>query len=147
MQDFNSSFDENDAPAPFNWTLTSSTLGLAERQAGGRLHIVYYGQEDGTLATQLLLLKPGRYRLAMQISGETPHAGSLSWNLACADSKAPLFSLALNDPRRAAGGVTFEVPAGCVAQNFVLAATSPDIPQQADVTISGLRLTRERSSG
>jgi hypothetical protein len=144
---FNSSFEENHAPAPFNWTLTSSTLGLAERQAGGRLHIVYYGQEDGTLATQLLLLKPGRYHLAMQVSGEVTHAGSLSWSMTCAGAKAPLFSLALNDSKRAAGGVSFEVPPNCVAQNFVLAAISPDIPQQADVTISGLRLTREQSSG
>ena len=144
---FNADFSANDAPPPFNWSLTSSTLGLAERQPGGRLHIVYYGQEDGTLASQLLLLKPGRYRLAMRLAGDVSHAGSLSWTLSCAGSKAQLLSLALNDPRRAASGVSFEVPANCAAQFFTLAASAPELPQQTDVTVAGLRLMREQTSG
>ena len=60
---FDAQFKGSDAPAPFNWTLTSSTVGLAERQPGGRLHLLFYGQEDGLLAGQLLVLRPGRYRL------------------------------------------------------------------------------------
>jgi hypothetical protein len=144
---FNSDFAESNAPSPFNWTLASSTLGLAERQPGGRLHIVYYGQENGTLASQLLLLKPGRYRLAMQIAGDVSHAAPLSWTLNCAGSKAQLLSLALNDPKRVSAGVSFEVPANCAAQSLTLAASAPEIPQQADVTVSGLRLIREQTSG
>jgi hypothetical protein len=144
---FNADFGVNNAPPPFNWTLSSSTLGLAEAQSGGRLHVVYYGQEDGVLATQLLLLKPGRHRLAMRLAGDVAHAAPLSWNLECVGSKAQLLSLLLSDPKRAAAGVSFEVPAKCAAQSLTLAVSAPEIPQQADVTVSGLRLIREQIGG
>jgi hypothetical protein len=144
---FDAGFAGSDAPAPFNWTLTSSTVGLAERQPGGRLHVIYYGQDDGLLASQLLLLKPGRYRLAMGISGESSRAGGLSWKLTCADSKAQLFSLALSALKGPGSGVTFDVPADCAAQSLELAGSAPELAQQVDVTISGLSLTREQSSG
>jgi len=57
-------FHDGGSPPPFNWQLTASTVGLAERQRG-RLHILFYGDEDGTLASQLLLLPPGSYRLSL----------------------------------------------------------------------------------
>jgi hypothetical protein len=144
---FDAGFAGSDAPPPFNWSLTSSTVGLAERQAGGRLHAVFYGQEDGILAQQLLLLKPGRYRLAMQIAGEPARAGTLSWKLACADSKALLVSLPLSEQKKYAAGVTFEVPENCAAQSLELAGSAPEVAQQADVTISGLSLKREQPGG
>jgi len=144
---FDAGFAGSDAPPPFNWSLTSSTLGLAERQPGGRLHAIFYGQEDGVLARQLLLLKPGRYRLSMRISGEPSRASALSWTLTCADSKSQLVSLVLSDPKKAASGVAFDVPANCAAQAFELAASAPEVAQQADVTISDLRLVREPSGG
>jgi hypothetical protein len=144
---FDPGFAGSDAPAPFNWTLTSSTVGLAERQAGGRLHAIFYGQEDGVLATQMLLLKPGRYRLAMRISGEPARASTLSWTVTCADSKAQLLSFPLSDSKKAASGATFEVPANCGAQFLNLAGSAPELAQQTDVTISGLSLEREQPSG
>ena len=137
---FDADFSANDAPPPFNWALTSSTLGLAERQPGGRLHIVYYGQEDGQLASQLLVLKPGRYRLAMALAGDVAHAASISWTLSCAGTKVQLLSLPLNNPGRAAAGVSFAVPADCPAQQLILAVSAPEIPQQADLTVGSLRL-------
>jgi len=142
---FDAGFVGSDAPAPFNWTLTSSTVGLAERQPGGRLHAIFYGQEDGVLAQQLLLLKPGRYRLAMQISGDPTRAATLSWKLACADSKALLLALPLSNAKSAAAGVAFDVPANCAAQSLELAGSAPEVAQQADVTISGLSLKREQA--
>jgi len=146
-QIFDPAFQGSSAPAPFNWTLTSSTLGLAERQPGGRLHVVFYGQDDGALASQLLLLKPGRYRLAMRVAGDATHARSLAWTLTCANSRTQLLSLSLGDPGRAAAGVAFDVPADCPAQNLQLAGTAPELPQQADVTIAGLSLARGQSGG
>jgi HAMP domain-containing protein len=44
---FDPGFSQPDPPAPFNWSLASSTVGLAERQPGGRLHVIFYGNEDG----------------------------------------------------------------------------------------------------
>ena len=144
---FDAGFAGSDAPPPFNWTLTSSTVGLAERQPGGRLHAIFYGQEDGVLARQLLLLKPGRYRLAMRIAGDPSRAGALSWKLACADSQALLVSLPLSELKKFAAGVPFDVPATCAAQSLELAGHAPDVAQQADVTVSGLSLKREQPGG
>jgi len=141
---FDAKFKRGDIPGPFNWTLASSALGLAERQPGGRLHVIYYGQDDGALATQLLLLKPGRYRLSMQASGDPSHARSLIWTLTCAASNSLLLSLplAVSNP-----GAVFEVPQHCEGQYLQLVGHSPDLPQQADVTISGLSLSEEHPSG
>ncbi|HEX6660800.1 MAG TPA: hypothetical protein VF067_02895 [Sphingomicrobium sp.] len=144
---FDPGFRGSDAPAPFNWTLTSSTVGLAERQPGGRLHVIYYGQDDGLLASQLLVLAPGRYRLAMGLAGDLTHAGSLSWTLTCAASNTQLASLRLSDPKLASSGVTFEVPASCGAQRLELIGNAPELPQQADVVVSGLNLSRMPGNG
>jgi len=112
-----------------------------------RLHVIFYGQEDGVLASQLLLLRPGRYRLAMRVTGDAAHARSLAWTVTCAGSKTALLSLSLADPGRAAAGGMFEVRPDCPAQNLQLAASSPELPQQVEVTVAGLSLTKEQSGG
>ena len=142
---FDPKFEGSDAPAPFNWTLTSSTAGLAERQSGGRLHVIFYGQEDGVLADQLLILAPGRYRLAMRVEGETAGAAALRWSVICTGSGPTLLSLPLGVQRRAA--VPFEVPADCRAQHLQLIGSAPELPQQVEVTVSGLTLNREPANG
>jgi hypothetical protein len=134
------SFSDRSSPPPFNWSLTSSTVGLAERQPGGRLHLIFYGQEDGFLATQLLLLPPGAYRLSMQLLGDPMRARALSWSLWCDKGTGPVASATLDAV--AARGLRFEVPAGCSAQWLKLAGASSDISQQTDVTIAGLKLER-----
>jgi hypothetical protein len=137
---FDPGFVDANAPPPFNWVLASSTVGLAERRQG--LHVIFYGQEDGVLASQLLLLAPGAYRLAMPVAGDTGHARSLVWTLTCAGSNAQIARFAL-DPSAAARGWTFTVPTGCPAQRLELSGTSSDMPQQVDLTIGRLRLERQ----
>jgi hypothetical protein len=134
------SFTDKKSPPPFNWSLTSSTVGLAERQAGGRLQVVFYGQEDGILASQLLLLKPGSYRLSMQLFGDPERARVLNWSVWCDKTDAPIASVGLD--AAAARGWRFDVPAGCPAQWLKLSGSSADVPQQIDVSIGGLRLER-----
>ena len=144
---FDPGFAGSPAPPPFNWTLASSTVGLAERQPGGRLHVIFYGQEDGVLASQLLLLEPGRYRLAMRVAGDVTRAQSLTWTVTCAKARSPLAALRLGDAARAAAGVVFEVPVGCAAQALELSGSAAELPQEADVTISALSLTRVSGNG
>jgi hypothetical protein len=139
-----SAFIDRASPPPFNWALTSSTVGLAERQPGGRLHVIFYGQEDGFLATQLLLLPPGAYRLSMQLLGDPARSRALSWSVWCDKAVGPLASATVDAV--AARGLSFQVPAGCAAQWLKLAGASSDMPQQIDVTIAGLKLER-RGSG
>jgi hypothetical protein len=135
-----SAFSDRSSPAPFNWMLTSSTVGLAERQPGGRLHVIFYGQEDGFLASQLLLLSPGTYRLSMQLLGDPAHARALSWSVWCDKAGEAIASGTLD--RVAARGLSFEVPPGCSAQWIKLAGSSSDTPQQIDVTVAAFKLEK-----
>lgn len=137
---YNPRFTDSDAPDPFNWALTTSTIGLAERQSGGRLHVLFYGQQDGVLATQLLLLPPGTYRITMQVAGSQKQM--LSWSLTCEKAHEPFATVGLN--ALVGRPWEFTVPTGCPAQRLDLIGTSADLPQQADLTISGLSLTAGR---
>lgn len=135
-----SAFQDRTASPPFNWLLTSSAVGIAERQLGGRLHVVFYGQQDGILASQLLLLEPGEYRLSLQLLGESARARSLSWSVWCDKAAEPLSSVALD--MTVVQGWRFSVPAGCTAQWLKLSGSSSDMDQQSDLTIAGLKLEK-----
>jgi hypothetical protein len=135
-------FRDKISPPPFNWQLTSSTVGLAERQ-GGRLHVLFYGGEDGTLASQLLLLPPGNYRLSLRLAGDPARAHSLTWALWCDKTAQPLASVTLDVA--AARGWQFQVPAGCPAQWLKLSGVSADVPQQVDLAIDGMTLSKVSS--
>lgn len=133
-------FSDHASPGPFNWVLTSSPVGLAERQPGGRLHVIFYGQEDGFLASQLLLLPSGSYRLSMQLLGDPVRARVLSWSIWCDKATAAIAAGTLDSI--AARGLRFDVPAGCPAQWIKLAASSSDLPHQIDLTIAAVKLER-----
>jgi len=133
-------FSEPDAPPPFNWSFSSGDVGLAERQPEGRLHVIFYGNEDGVLASQLLLLRAGAYRLQMQVVGDPVHPESLRWSMRCDKEKEPFATVGIADA--ATRGWTFKVPPGCSAQWIELSGRSGDVAQQSDVTIGGLALKR-----
>jgi len=130
---------------PFGWTLASGPSGVAEPEAGGSLHILYYGRDNLVLASQLLVLKPRSYRLSMRISGASEADKSLAWTVRCLPSSTEIATIALAGAGK--GGAltaTFAVPSsGCTAQLLELAGTAPEFPEQSDVTIAGLRLERE----
>lgn len=128
------------APPPFNWALTSSVVGLAERQPDKRLHLIFYGNQDGVLAKQLLLLPAGAYRMQLQLSGGGSHPEALRWTIRCDKSNEPLATAGVDQVARA--GWTFNVPGDCAAQWLELSGRSGDVAQQSDVTISGLSLTK-----
>jgi hypothetical protein len=136
------SFTDRTSPSPFNWTLTSSTVGLAERQPGGRLHVLFYGQEDGFLASELVLLPAGAYRLSMQVLGDPSRAHSLNWSIWCDKAAEPIASVTLD--AAADRGWRFEVPKACPAQWLKLSGVSGDVPQQTDITIGSLKLEKAR---
>lgn len=137
---YDSGFSSPDAPPPFNWTFASSTVGLAERQPGKGLRLIFYGNEDGVLASELLLLPPGAYHLQMPLIGSPVHPESIRWSIRCVKATEPVASLAVD--QAAAHGWTFDVPANCPAQWLELSGRSGDVSQQADVTIGPVRLVR-----
>ena len=141
---FDPEFRRPDPLPPFNWSLTSSTVGLAERQRGGGLHVIYYGQEDGPLAGQLLMLKPGAYVLTTAATGPAVDGEALQWRLTCAPTHEQIASTPLGDATR---GWQFNVPAGCPAQVLELVGVSSDVAQQTEVTVARITLSQEGPNG
>jgi hypothetical protein len=141
---FDTGFSAPEPPPPFNWSLTSSTIGLAERQPGGRLHAIFYGNVDGVLARQLVMLPAGTYRMEMQLVGTPVHPEALQWSIRCDKSQEPIAGASADEV--ASRGWDFQVPAGCAAQWLELSGRSGDVAQQSDVTISGLSLKRSGTS-
>jgi SnoaL-like domain len=137
---YDAGFSAPEAPPPFNWSLSTSDVGLAERESGNRLHLIFYGNQDGVLASQLLLLPAGTYRLQMQVAGAPVHAESIRWSITCDKASEPFASAGLVEA--ASRGWTFQVPASCRAQWLQLSGQSGDVAQQSDVTIAALSLTR-----
>jgi hypothetical protein len=127
---------------PFNWQLTSDSEGVAERGRSG-LQIDYYGRAPRTLARQLLILKPGTYRLQMKGEGAAKGDGTrLSWSVTCVEAKAPLVQLPLTDigsaPRTLAA--SFTVPTGCRAEWLRLDGAPGDVSAEQAATISNLQI-------
>jgi hypothetical protein len=142
---YDGNFTEAAAPAPFNWVLTSSTAGLAERVPRGGLHVIFYGREDGVLARQLLTLSPGAYRMSMAVAGSAADAHPLTWSLRCDGLQTPISAIPLD----IAGSKSwaFSVPADCPAQWLELSGVSTDVARQSEVTVRNLRLISERPNG
>ena len=99
---FDADFSKPEPPPPFNWALTSSTVGLAERQPGGRLHVIFYGQEDGVLASNCWSSRLAATICSMRLRGGSTQAKALSWNLTCAPGAQELWPAFRSISRRRA---------------------------------------------
>ena len=132
----------NQKLAPFGWTLASGPAGVAEAEAAGRLHILFYGRDDLVLASQLLTLAPGRYKLSVRSEGTPTPARMLAWVVKCLPSSNQIALIPIGGTAEVSG--TIQVPpANCGAQQLELAAVASEVAQQADVTIGQLKLVRE----
>ena len=132
--------DRSTAP-PFNWQLSSGSGGVAEASRSGGLDVIYYNREEVALATQLLRLGPGNYRLAMRV--EAPlSANGLTWSIACGSGEQkPLLQLPLDAAHNGVVAGIFTIPTGnCAVQWIQLRGRPGDASDTAQVTISGLRL-------
>jgi hypothetical protein len=119
-------------------------VGLAERQPEKRLHVIFYGNQDGVLASELLLLPAGAYRLQMQLVGAPVHPELLRWSVRCDKSDEPIKSVSIVEAENR--GWSFEVPANCPAQWLELSGSSGDIAQGSEATIAALSLIRARTN-
>jgi hypothetical protein len=139
---FDADFREVSASPPFNWTLTAGSLGAADIRNGG-LAIDYYGRDSGVLASQLLVLSPGRYRFAFTVdAGQTDNAARLGWTVACATGAKTALASArvVAGPTRRRLATEFVVPADCPAQTLSLMGEAGDLPAPTNVTVRDLDL-------
>jgi hypothetical protein len=135
---FNARFLAGGPPPPFNWRLNTGPAGTAEARTGGGLHLLYFGRDDVALADQLLLLRPGRYRLSFRVQGEPT---GLGWGLTCHPGtrvqNAPLSQ----------GHFDFEVPSSdCPAQRLELRGVAGDYSLTVDLVLSPVTLIRTQGS-
>lgn len=130
-------------PPPFNWELTGNAVGAAERGRGGGLELEYYGRQAGPLARQLLLLRPGRYRLEFQVEGSATGQGSrIVAQVACRGRDAPLLAIRLENLTAASRKVSgdFAVPGGCEAQWLAFNGEAVEFPTTQRARVTGLTL-------
>lgn len=143
---YDASFSRRPGSPPFNWNFVSSPAGVAEPTKTGALEINYYGREEAVLASQLLSLKPGRYRLAFLASGDVPERGSgLSWRVVCHPSKTEVATIPILSLSYAAKPFRYDLivpPENCPAQWLRLAGTSAEFPTALNVTISKFQVER-----
>lgn len=140
---FNPLFRPLPASAPFNWTLIASGLGAADPKRDG-LSIDYYGRDNGDLASQLLVLAPGRYRLAFEAEGGKADAASrLFWTVACArDGKTVLANVAVpTAPGAHRVAADFTAGPACSAQTLALRGEAGEFPSPNALTINRVVIT------
>jgi hypothetical protein len=133
---FNPTFNASSAPPPFNWALSQGSGGVADANAGG-LNLLYFGREDLSLAQQVLLLKPGRYTLSMNVSGQFA-SNLMKWVATCLPSNRVVMAL----PLTKAGPVSgfFNVDASCAAVRLALTAEGEEFPERSEFRVEQLQL-------
>jgi hypothetical protein len=119
---------------PFDWTFDNEG-GLAEPR-GGALHVLTYGREEGSLASQLLTLTPGTYRLSFRIT-RASEGQSLVWRMTCVPANSEVARLSL--PGRS-GQVRqdFTIRSTCPAQRLELRAQVNAFGRPSEATIDQL---------
>lgn len=128
---------------PFNWELAANDVGAAERGREGGLEVEFFGRKSGPLAQQLLMLRPGRYRLAFEVEGSANGQGSrIEIGVACRGG-ASLATLPFRDvtSARRRAELDFVVPDGCEAQWLSIAGVAAQFPATQRILIPRLSLT------
>jgi hypothetical protein len=134
---------------PFNWSLASEGIGVAERTGRSSLQVDYYGHDAGPLARQLMVLRPGRYRFQFRVNGAASGEGSrLAWTVTCQPGGAALLRLPLTgiDSTVKAYKTVFTVPAGCGSQWLQLDGLPGDVETAQSVTVGALSIGPERGT-
>lgn len=126
-------FSREGGTPPFHWKLPASAgvlSEIAEDDAGQTaLHLLVGGSARRTVAEQLVLLKPGRWRVSGRIRGVQGPRDGLAWVLVCATGGRELGSIPLTAGAPGAwtrfSGVV-EAPQACPAQTLRLVALARD---------------------
>lgn len=112
--------------APFEWQLTPQSTGVVgivpSPRQGQQLSISPGSDYRGTLVSQTMVLRPGRYRLAARVEGDAASTG-LRWTIRCLPANVEL-ALDTGPGDAEFGPATFAVPAGCTAQILAVDMTS-----------------------
>jgi len=148
-------FRPRPGPVPFNWSLAQTGDAVAELgeapRGGPALHAEFATGANADLATQLLMLPPGAYRLqGAAWLGQAGRPGRLAWSVACAGQKT-----LLGEARQGEGppqewrdfDMRFVVPpTGCGAQWLRLRSFAQDTFTTAEAWYRGVSVTAAAAS-
>lgn len=142
-------FDQGGGPMPFHWKLPTSAGVLAEIAQGpdgqAALHAQVGQTAQRTIAEQLVLLTPGRWRISGRMRMEQGAAQALAWSLVCATGERELSSVALRadqDGDWAAFTGVLEVPQTCPAQQLRLTSLARDRGEALEFWVDDVTLSR-----
>jgi len=130
----NGEFGAPSAPEPFQWRLAQRAGAVAEiapsENRDPALRIEYDGYNRARIASQLLLLSPGRYRLTYAVREESGDARAhFVWKVACLPGER-LIASSPAEPGTGTGwtsvSLPLTVPANCPAQWLRLEGTPGD---------------------
>jgi hypothetical protein len=129
---------------PFGWRFAEGDVGVAEPTPASSLQVEFYGRKEGTLAEQLLLLTPGRYKFSARVEGDSKgEGGKLLWVVACRTGNADLMRLAITGgPGLRVISSEFTVRPGCEGQWLRLEGAPAEFPKPQFVTIGDLDLKK-----
>ena len=131
--------------APFEWRITPESTGIVSIGPGvgdgQQLTVAPGGDFNGSLVSQTLVLRPGRYRLMARVNGDGAAAG-LHWTLRCVGQQDELV-LDAGPGGAEFGRASFAVPAtGCAAQFLSLDISSGGGDAIDNVTIDDVSIRR-----
>lgn len=132
----------DDAGFPFGWTLIQEGDRGAQRSlVDGRPALAYQASASGSgqVASQLLTLAPGDYRLATTTAAaDDDGAARAFWTLTCAEG--PQIAL-LDQPARGAAATDLNVPPDCDGQWLALNLRPGELPDHAG-SVASVRVAR-----
>ena len=144
---FDAGFTGQTATPPFSWTVSGNEVGAATI-GKGVMAVEYYGRRSGDLASQLVVIAPGAYRLRVTVEGlDSGDGSSLGWTLTCAGATAtPLLATppVRIGPTPRTLIARFAVPAtGCGAQWLRLVGTAGEFAAPVSARIRALSIEGE----
>jgi hypothetical protein len=136
---YDGSFRGLPGAVPFNWSLYQGSAGSAERSRTAGLDVQFFGRETVELAAQLMVLRPGRYRLSFGVEGNAKGDDSrLAWRVFCGgnDGEA-IVEVPLRDIGASPRTMTaqFNVSPSCRTQWLRLVGVAGEFPGTQTVTV------------
>lgn len=147
-------FSQDQALGPLGWSFhansgfTSERIAGPDESSGAALHLTSDGYAGGVAADQLLLLRPGSYRLRARWRIEQGQPGGrVAWTLTClADGGAPVrLVLTTGEAHRWRQGETaVQVPPGCAAQRLALTLQPGERRRTLELWTDGVQVVAAR---
>lgn len=139
-------FADPAAAFPFGWALTQKgEIGAARSLVHGRPALAYQALPggDGAVASQLLMLSPGRYRLSVRAGmTATDREAPPFWTVTCAGEGGKQIALLdMGVVRDSIATAHFTVSGGCTGQWLVMALRGSDRPEGQAGAVAAVTIT------